>query len=964
MRTALDRLLARPSTLRVLRSLIAQEELSFAALSRPRCQLLGPPAPAAPAPIKARSYTFFASRFGTRRVDDKAASNSQTAPVPEVDAKLPANPAEVPFDRWIEILHFQQRLYGEDGVKAVWKELRIGKLDLPTAGEWAQSFWEIFLACDDIRQEVVAHAEDLESRTGLFYKQLYESIIARCFAESRPADVYVWHDRLISTFPLQEGALRRIATSVGGAKASIKAFRYIYACTNQRDVYDALIPSLCNRGRWLTALKCHQWLVDENDLPSASVTDSAIGIDFQNALSEIKHSKARTESRYKHAQQSPNVLFSRESMNRILGEVHDIRPKKLDDHFCARIFATKAFSIDAILRGLGMFGVEEIGPLALREMASRTNDHQNISYNIKRLEEARISIGKSVYSLALRKFADDGRQDLINALISTDQHPDAFEDTKLQRQLLTTFIKRGDWGEVHRTLAILTVFHEDPVKEQWNILVQKLSSLRDRQTLCKVLEDMQSQKITLTMESMSALQAHQLRPRKPGKAPVADPLGYDDTTLVANIWRSILMSGGHVEPRRWTEIFKRYGTTERFDEVAKLALWLADRYSHRADGLRLSAPLRKLIQRKNTVDASILHRALRSTHPAHPLNQIFPPEQLRAFVSWGVRRAFVLLTPDDPDASQKPPHYWAQGIHLCKLLRERGVYVRTDPVRNELRRQLLHLFGPGRSYRTYNRRSVRHNPYSVLEMIEGANQLWNEAAGKPLLDPKELVSGTSSRIGMWWARRMRWDVLRQVQSALGGGNLPDSLQEGEWEMAMMQETGRNLHDDGQAVGDTSFVETEDLGEEAVETDDLGEEAVETDDLVEQAVETDDLVEQEVETDDFVEQAVQTDDLGEEAVEADNLDEEAFEDDDLGEQAAEVEEATGFDYEILQEWPKDKAKTPTSADLWRDMLVDDDTSKPPAIDEGRAGNETAGQNQENGSSAAPNANVPRPSRRKK
>ncbi|GME35175.1 hypothetical protein BKCO1_4900023 [Neofusicoccum parvum] len=503
---------------------------------------------------------------------------------------------------------------------------------------------------------------------------------------------------------------------------------------------------------------------------------------------------------------------------------------------------------------------------------------------------------------------------------------------------------------------------------------------------------MQSQKITLTMESMSALQAHQLRQRKPGKAPVADPLGYDDTTLVANIWRSILMSGGHVEPRRWTEIFKRYGTTERFDEVAKLALWLADRYSHRADGLHLSAPLRKLMQRKNTVDASILHRALRSTHPAHPLNQIFPPEQFRAFVSWGVRRAFVLLTPDDPDASQKPPHYWAQGIHLCKLLRERGVYVRTDPVRNELRRQLLHLFGHGRSYRTYNRRSVRHNPYSVLEMIEAANRLWNEAAGKPLLDPKELVSGSSSRIGMWWARRMRLDVLRQVQSALGGGNLPDSLHEGEWEMAMMQETGGSLQDDGQVVGNTSFVETEDLGEEAVEADDLDEEAVETDDLVEQAVDTDDLVEQEVETDDLVEQAVQTDDLGEEAVETSDLDEEAVEDDDLdeeaveaddldeaveaddldeavedddlGEQAAEVEEATGFDYEILQEWPKDKDKTPTSADLWRDMLVDDDTSKPPAIDEGRAGNETAGQNQENGSSAAPNANVPRPSRRKK
>lgn len=816
MRTALDRLLVRPSTLRALRSLIAQEELSFAVLQQPPCRLPRPTACTAPRQAQSTFSTFCRTCSEKHQNAEDAVSkadSSQSGTTLDFDAKLPKFRAATPLDEWIEALHFQQRVYGKDGVRAIWRELKNCNVDLPTDGQKAQLFWEILLANDDILKKVVAYAEGLKGRTGSFYGPLYETIIRRCFSESRHSDVHRWHDKLFVTFPPQPGAVRRIAPKVGGGRAATKAFRYIYHRCGQRDVYDALIPSLCHKGHWYAALKHHPGLVNNGDLPAGTSPNSLMELDFQTALLKAQRNQTLQYNSRSEPGQPRKVEFSRESMNRVLGEVHGIQPKKMDDHFCARIFATKAFSIDVVIRGLGMFGIEEVGPLALREMACRTPDAQKISHNLSVLHEAGISVGKSVYSQALQKFAEDGRQDLVNSLISTDQHPDAFEDSQLQHQLLSTFVERGQWNDVHRTLAILTVFHQDPVKEQWNILVQKLSRLRDLNMLCKVLEDTQARGISLTEASLSALQAHQLRLRESGHAPVAKDIGYDDTTLIANIWRNTLESGQYVEPRRWTEIFRRYGMTERFDEVVKLALWLADWFNPQIAANRPDAPLQRLLRHQHYGSLSIVALAVPPTHPGHPLHQIFRSEQLRAFISWGVRRAYVLPGPADPAESEKPPHYWAQGLRLCKALRDRGVYVSTTDVRVELRRQLVHLFGRGESNRAHNRRSARNNPYTVLEMIEYANQLWSEATGVPLLDPRELVSGNGSRVGVWWARSLRWDVLQQVHLALGAGNVPGLPLDDD--VGAMQELEADVFDDG--WGPPAFAATDGADEPAAPT---------------------------------------------------------------------------------------------------------------------------------------------------
>lgn len=806
MRTALNRLLARPSILRALRSILAHEDLSFAALPRLHHRAIRPEASGRHQ--SSRSPTDALSS-NTRGEHDSCPDNtSPSAAGTKADAKLPANPTKNPFDEWVQILHFQHRLYGNYGVRSIWKELRQGDVDLPTTGQWARPLWETFLTNDDIVEDVLVHATDLKSRTGLYYEPLYEIIIGKCFAERRHPDVYKWHVKLTPTFPPQEGALRRIASRIEGNRTSISAFRYIYARNDQRDVYDALITKLCDKHRWNGALQCHKVLARRGDLPSGIFKDS-LWAGFLEELLRESGQKPTQEQSSNALQSQSTVHFSREGMNRVLGEVHGVKPKKMDDHFCARIFATKAFSIEVIIRGLGMFGVEEIGPVALREMASRTVDAGKICYNIKRLNEAGISVGQSVYTQALLKFAQDGRQDLIDSLLSTDQHPDALEDTKLQRKLLRSFIERGDWSEVHRTLAILTVFHRDPAREQWNILVQKLSTLRDVPKLCKVLEDMLSRGIPLTEASMSALQAYQLRHRRRGHRPVMQGPGYNDTTLIANIWRSTLASHGDVDPRRWAEIFRRFGMTERFNDVVKISLWLADWYSPENQSVRPKI-LKSTLQRRN-LRSSILHSALKTIHPRHPLREVFSDAQIRAFVAWGVRRAFI--TPiSDPHGNNRQPHFWAQGLRLCKVLRERGVHVNTRVVRAELRLQLVHLYGSGQSNRAYNRRSVTNNLYSVLQMIEYANEIWTEAAGKPLLDPKELVSGDTSHYGMWWLKKLRWDILQQLDIELSSRPLDESQRNQHGDSEAQEMDHEQPLDYGAGIGDDLFAEEDDTGD--------------------------------------------------------------------------------------------------------------------------------------------------------
>src|SRR2546429_6110405 len=87
-------------------------------------------------------------------------------------------------------------------------------------------------------------------------------------------------------------------------------------------------------------------------------------------------------------------LFSNKSNNPSTDHDTTLNQKSLDkaskrpaysDEFCARLFATTAFGVDFILQGMQMIGVDEVGPLALRELAIREENCDSVSNRLAQL---------------------------------------------------------------------------------------------------------------------------------------------------------------------------------------------------------------------------------------------------------------------------------------------------------------------------------------------------------------------------------------------------------------------------------------------------------------------------------------------------------------------------------------------------------------------------------------------------
>ncbi|KAK7551507.1 hypothetical protein IWX49DRAFT_562527 [Phyllosticta citricarpa] len=783
MPTALDRLLARPSTLRLLRRIIA------ATHELPR--------------IAPRRH--LSALYSTYNTPNAAQEKKDTGDDPVVQrqalgehiqkathAKLRASPTkedatehdaaefadEVQVEAWIANVQSLQRIHGNAAVKTSWEILRQNQVELPTGGVLANAMWGLYIAEDDLLESVFSYALDLKRRTGQTYDKLYEGILAHFFSKHLPSRIYEWHERLINDFPPAPGGLKMIASHVRGSKKSYKAFRWIYHRNNQHDVYDTIIPSLCDQGKVAMARNLHVWLLSRGDCPSG--TRRAEEIDGTEKLplpSRGRYKRRNTE----HTFPSPSDPSNASAVYVRQLETVGMRPKKVDDEFCARLFATKALTIDFAIDCLLTMDCNEIGSLAMREIAFRSGDCESIVQNVLKIAHSGIAIKRTTYNRAIMRFAVQNKQELLRNLLETDHHPENFDDENLQRKLLDSYIRANDWPGINRTLAILTVSERNSDNLGWNILVCAVSkcnylSWHDHiARLSQMLEEAEFRGFKITQGTLRTLE-EQLRSRRPGRSPRTSPLpGIRDDIWFANVCCLALKLGTRVSHYQWHELFRRFGMTERFDHVYYLALWLTDFYTtthnlpedllrefnhhfnkdefFSSDMLATRGPL----PRQPT--------DIRPSEASHPLRQIFNALTVRAFVAWSIRRDFIV----PHKGSKKRPHHWTRSLVLLKILRQKGVYVETEVVRKELQIQLLRLFGRlygihdpllRRQFRLYMR-SRGNNPYSLAEMVEQANEAFgSDAEGaneEPLLDLKkvaEYIVHTGS-LRLWRVRRWR-----------------------------------------------------------------------------------------------------------------------------------------------------------------------------------------------------------------
>ncbi|KAJ9624874.1 hypothetical protein H2203_004824 [Taxawa tesnikishii (nom. ined.)] len=672
---------------------------------------------------------------------------------------------------WIQLLYYRRRLDGLKGVRDIWTGMKTRGVALPTEGEAADMFWQTFAAMgvgdSELLEEVYTHAKKQFRSSGMYYAELYKCIIGPLFRE-KPTTVNRWHKRFEADGMLPSDALRSVAHDAVLAPRIGKArnvFRELYGSSKERDLYDHYMYVLMEHARFEDMVKWHKVFVRKNDLPSPELrTNQTIQrlfrfSDPRNAR-ELKlfgkDSSLRRDSRTPGSVSPDPPLWSRESMNRIVGDVHGFKQKEISDQFCARLFATSTFSVGTVVNGLQLFGLEEIGPLALREIAARSQTVLEFNAAIRALKAALIKIPKSTFTQALLKFASEKQQQYFDFLVTSDQHPQSYEDQSLQKKLLASHLEAGDMAKAHATFAILTLSKKDPQEDMWNLLLQTYCKNSSWWHVLQIVHDMQLQRIPISSYSLDVLHRYCLRTRRPGKRPVTKAPGFenfDDMNFVRNVFITVLRSGQDLEPTRWRELMKRYGMTGRLSGLEQLSFWLALWY-----GKHTRVKYRSLLsgRHKDIDDFQPSNTDAPGWLPpqdvSHPLRQIFHPALQRAMISWGFkstllgfdreRESDLSMAISTRNARVRAPFVryqsWARGVILLQKLKELGVQVPTSLVRKEIVLELWKLYGPLVSRRKSTRLLKTTNDMSLTDRVRHVQNLW----GERLFDlPPEALEG-------------------------------------------------------------------------------------------------------------------------------------------------------------------------------------------------------------------------------
>ncbi|KAL4922337.1 hypothetical protein BDW62DRAFT_172331 [Aspergillus aurantiobrunneus] len=655
----------------------------------------------------------------------------------DIGTRLVDDPAHrSDFGLWLELLRYRQRRYGHNGTLHIWEGLmrRVGGLQLPVDGEGADTFWQSFVDAgfdrEIILNELVDYALQLWNQTDKRWPRLYQSIVGRFVKRGMADQAVKWHKRLQKPHLSSPNDISHCFTSVlsdyveserapGGLRAQVSAFRGICKHTDGHQIYGQVIPALIRRGKFQELLRMHYFLIQQGDSPRSFE-------EFQPLLEFADIFRGDATKKKLWRSYTGGALPSKSINPSVPPTMHqsqglDIRDgsegDRFDDSFGARIFATKAFNFEMILAGLKTFRVPAIGPQSLREMARRARGSTDVQEKLDRLEQSNISVGNSVFSRLLRRFATENRETLLFDLVHSDQHHEVLEDPETQASLLMSHYAACDWRQYNLTLIVLKELLGDGL-DLLSIHVRKHIAAGETALAAKVVTDMLIRGFTLNDDTITFMVNYLLDPRKPGRRPVrqSNLRSTKDLAFAFRYLQNIAERRANVPLKLWNELLKRYGMADRWDELRTCCLWLARRYS--AESLRPTAAAEapggdQLILQK------IFDRRMQEAIVAWGFI-IEPPSRLRlkSYHATGIR------------GEQLVP--FARGIILLRELQKRGVDVRSASVRRVCRQRLMTLYGrPILSNRPRNRALREENPHTAEQVIADINSAWGEP---PLFD--------------------------------------------------------------------------------------------------------------------------------------------------------------------------------------------------------------------------------------
>lgn len=648
-------------------------------------------------------------------------------------------------DLWVCILDFLAQRDGRDGTLTVLKGLLDRRRLVNIEPRVTNRFWGKILAAaledEYILDHVWAYAEWMYEDHAVKWPNLYVTVIS-AFLEQRQADkAILWNERLRPYWGLDSsGSLELLKRFITVSDWKVQRFlRHFYLESVREECYDELIPYLYEKGCFALANTWRQILHGKGDGPMSAASRT-----YLRLRAAYYHRNVLTESEVRAAGFDPHdsdgmitlrrapcggyrfggvkmgFCSSRRTkrnddmqyvINRVHGELYGIDEKLYDDALGARWFASRWLSIGATINTIETLGFNSIGPLSLQSIALREKTTSRINRRIEQLAASGISITESSYTRALRSFAADGDQDLLNLLLQSDIHPDVFDDIATQLEILKADAMTGNWEQYELIIAVRIAVSRSVIAALSDNLL-RISLREDKRGLAlRILDSCArsgqgSHYSEHTVEVVAQYIMNRVSPNTWRERPRVGFNLFQSTLLKRTIPGPYPL---HVEAVR--RVLFRLGRANHFEELALVCKMLGQRYH----GIMTSEQHYITYLHKADVP-TILHGESSSNYlpvphdlniriPIHPVRQIFDTKLQRGIVRWGFRSCrYRGVRMDAPHAVEhmEPKHFhFARGIRVLAILRDHRVVVNSKVVAAQATLRIAEQFWSGRLHELY-----------------------------------------------------------------------------------------------------------------------------------------------------------------------------------------------------------------------------------------------------------------------
>ena len=620
-------------------------------------------------------------------------------------------------DLWLTLIRYRERIDGVKGIAVIWKGFWQRFFRFKDSTYWPKvsptkdidrqwhdiymSFLQAGFADRQILKEVceyicLNHGSRVREVNGLYMT------VIRHILKVEPSEVFQWHQQLKVFLPNPKEQIELFDQTVASLPAR-RALLGIYSDLPYPRLYSSVIPRLCARELYSEAVSWHRMLLSRGDRPSSTsvvkpLLEHLVSSDKEDLAAQITLELVDAGVVFDTTaavSQKDIPVISRQIMSEAHAKFYNISPKRLTDEFCARLIATKIFSVKSIISGLQILGVQAIGPLALREVVARTVVNEScqsdeVAVYLDQMDGANIQLGSSKFSRLVQRLVHGNRNQLLYDVVTCDQHPDVFEDRKLQETLLASYRRAGDDRQVNRTVAILTLDEKEETMDvaYWNFFLRCDLTLLNLSGLLKTAETMRGRGIPLTHTSRSYMWSKLMTHRQSGRSTHDKHI----QTLVS-IWQGFMTSGTYIPLSDWSEILRRLGMTGQLTAYESLVFWLAKWYTDGSFRKSLVGGLKRVEESKEYRKYSM---QLSQVDPVHPFQILFSKKTQHALLAWGFQKKGMtnldgLMLSARVDQLASSDCLW--GLRMIVRLKDFGINIDRNTISRLCRMRMKSMFG-------------------------------------------------------------------------------------------------------------------------------------------------------------------------------------------------------------------------------------------------------------------------------